>query len=114
MKVKTVIPKLNKKEVAKAMQKVFEQYDFCKRTPGDSEREEYVCKVKAAVNALGGDEKNLVTQRYMIDFYRMDYKVYNFHFSPPISKDTYTKIRERAFLKLFVVLSEQGLIQYDV
>jgi len=114
MKVKTVVPKLNKKEVARAMHKVFEQYDFCKRTPGDSEREEYARKVEAAVNALGGDEKNLVTQRYMIDFYRMDYQVYNFHFNPPISKDTYTKIRDRAFLKLFVVLSEQGLIQYDV
>ncbi|MEK4273180.1 hypothetical protein [Paenibacillus sp. FSL R7-0026] len=111
MKVKTVVPKHNSNQVAKVMKKVFEQYDFCKRTPGDSEREEYVRKVKAAVSSLGGDERNLVTQRYMIDFYRLDYQVYNFHFNPSISKDTYTKIRERAFLKLFVLLSENGLIQ---
>jgi hypothetical protein len=37
--------------------------------------------------------------------------VYNHILEPPVSKDTYTKIRTRAFYKLALALADRGLLK---
>jgi DNA-directed RNA polymerase sigma subunit (sigma70/sigma32) len=95
------------------MKQVFEQYDICKRTPGNLDREEYVRVISEAVNLLADKEKEVIIQRYMIDYYRNDYEVYNLHLNRPVSKDTYTKIRNRALSKLYISFSEMGILLTD-
>ncbi|WP_218832042.1 hypothetical protein [Paenibacillus campinasensis] len=111
MIVKSVTPQFDKNQLLNAMKSLFEQYDICKRTPGNPDRDEYASAVESAVERLSDKEKELITQRYMIDYYRKDYQVYSFILDPPISKETYMKIRHRAFSKLFIMLSEKGIVR---
>lgn len=113
MNVKVVIPQLDNQQVMNAMKQVFEQYDVCKRIPGNPDRDEYVRVINEAVNLLVDKEKEVITQRYMIDYYRNDYEVYNSHLNRPVSKDTYTKIRNRALSKLYISFSEMGILLTD-
>ncbi|MEF3312559.1 transcriptional regulator [Paenibacillus sp. GYB004] len=72
------------------------------------QRRMYCERIERAVSRLHPKERLLITERYMKeDFngeYVKDYQVYNFKFNPPISKDTYTKIRWKAFYKLALIL----------
>lgn len=65
-------------------------------------RKSYCERIEKAVRRLPRMERFLIEERYMSDDaeYITDYNVYDFKFKPPISKDTYTKIRWRAFYKL--------------
>ncbi|MGG4096188.1 hypothetical protein [Paenibacillus lautus] len=109
--VKSVIPQIGTVQMVKAMKQVFDQYDVCKRTPGNPEREGYAKEIEDAVNRLSDKEKEVIKERYMVDSYRMDYQVYNFHLTKPISKDTFTKIRNNAFAKLYISLSDKGILK---
>lgn len=110
--VKSVIPKLNNIQLLNVMKEVFEQYDVCKRTPGNPEREEYVKSIDLAVDYLSMKEQEIITQRFLIDCYRKDYEVFSSYIKPSMSKDTYTKHRNRALATLFITLSESGIIQF--
>ncbi|WP_438769112.1 ArpU family phage packaging/lysis transcriptional regulator [Brevibacillus sp. JB24b] len=72
-------------------------------------RKAYCSLVERAVNNLPRKERYLIEERYMCREaeYITDYNVYNFKFDPPISKDTYRKIRKKAFRKLAMVLNIQ-------
>lgn len=111
VKVKQVIPNLSNLQLLNVMKEVFIQYDICKRIPGNAERDEYVSAIENIVNLLPDREKEVITQRYMIDSYRKDLQVYNFCLNPPVSKDTYTTIRNKAFAKLYISLSEKGILE---
>ncbi|GIP38585.1 hypothetical protein J31TS4_18650 [Paenibacillus sp. J31TS4] len=63
-------------------------------------RKEYCEKVERSVNKLYPRERLLITERYMKDELMTDLKMYSFVFNPPISKDTYAKIRWMAFYSL--------------
>lgn len=110
MQVKSIVPVHDHKEVAEAMRGIFEQYDMCKCLPDNPEYKAYVEVIESAVDSLSEPEKNLIRERYMVDFYRTDLRVYMVYLDPPISKDTYTKIRKRAFHKMFLSLRDQGII----
>lgn len=110
--VRSVIPQLNNIQLLDVMKEVFEQYDVCKRTPGNSERDEYVKSIDLAVGYLSMKEQEIITQRFLIDFYRKDYEVFSSYIKPSMSKDTYTKHRNRALATLFITLSESGIIQF--
>lgn len=107
--IKPVVPELDNAELIRVMKKVFEQYDICKRLPSSPERDEYVKSIEDAVGKLADNEKKLITERYMIDSYRFDYQVYNFNLQ--ISKDTYTKRRNRAFAQLYITLVDTGILE---
>ncbi|MFH0070966.1 hypothetical protein [Peribacillus sp. NPDC056705] len=111
IKVQSVVPQIDKSNLLAVMRQVFKQYDFCKRLPRNTERDQYISAIESAVHQLPDKEREVVTQRYMIDLYRKDYQVYNFILDPPVSKDTYSKIRNRAFIKLFIILSDRGILQ---
>ncbi|SEO11871.1 DUF6877 family protein [Paenibacillus sp. OK076] len=110
MDVKTVVPEMDLKRISKIMKQVFEQYDLCKFSSNNPIRKTYVDAVNSAVSLLSESEKKLITARYLVDFQRSDLNVYTFHLDPPISKDTFTKIRNRAFQKLFLTLIDLGLV----
>lgn len=110
MKVKTVVPEMDPKRIFEVMKRVFEQYDICKVTLGNPERKAYAEAVESAVDLLNDKERNLITVRYLIDFQRSDLNVYTFQLDPPISKDTFVKIRNRAFQKLFLTLIDKGIV----
>lgn len=55
----------------------------------------------------------LIRERYMKHDDVFDYKVYNHILEPPVSKDTYTKIRTRAFYKLALALADRGLLKLN-
>ncbi|WP_369994053.1 ArpU family phage packaging/lysis transcriptional regulator [Paenibacillus sp. RC84] len=72
-------------------------------------RRKYCERLERAVRRLHPKERLLIEERYMKeDFegdYIKDYQVYSFKFNPPISKETYTKIRWKAFYKLSLILN---------
>ncbi|CAH1203943.1 MULTISPECIES: ArpU family phage packaging/lysis transcriptional regulator [Paenibacillus] len=76
-------------------------------------RQAYCDTIETIVSRLSEKEQILVTERYMKDDDVFDYKVYNHVFDPPVSKDTYTKIRTRAFYKMALALADRGLINMD-
>ncbi|MGF6358054.1 putative RNA binding protein with dsRBD fold (UPF0201 family) [Paenibacillus sp. 4624] len=110
MKVKSVIPTVDHKKVAKVMRGVFEQYDMCKCLTDNPEYKAFKEAIDEAVKSLNEVESHLISERYLIDFYRTDLRVYTVYMEPPISKDTYTKVRKRAFHKMFLSLRDQGII----
>ncbi|MPY20689.1 ArpU family phage packaging/lysis transcriptional regulator [Paenibacillus glucanolyticus] len=63
-------------------------------------RRSYCERVERAVNKLYPKERLLITERYMKDERVTDLKMYSFVFNPPISRDTYAKIRWTAFYSL--------------
>ncbi len=76
-------------------------------------RQAYCDTIDFIVSRLSEKERLLVCERYLKDEDVFDYKVYNHVFDPPVSKDTYTKIRTRAFYKLALALSDRGLINVE-
>lgn len=76
-------------------------------------RQAYCETMDHIVSRLSEKERVLVTERYMKDDDVFDYKIYNHVFDPPVSKDTYTKIRTRAFYKMALALSDRGLINME-
>lgn len=76
-------------------------------------RRAYCDTIDHIVSRLSEKERVLVRERYMKDDDVFDYKIYNHVFDPPVSKDTYTKIRTRAFYKMALALSDRGLINME-
>lgn len=74
-------------------------------------RKQYCEIIESIVERLGDREKTLIRERYMKQDDVFDYKVYNHILEPPVSKDTYTKIRTRAFYKLALALADRGLMK---
>lgn len=63
-------------------------------------RQSFCERVERAVNKLYPKERLLITERYMKDEKVTDLKMYTYIFNPPISRDTYVKIRWTAFYSL--------------
>lgn len=78
---------------------------------GPAARKAYCEKIERAVNSLYQKERLLITERYMKDEYMNDLKVYSFIFNPPISKETYSKIREKAFYRLALRFDDLRLLE---
>ncbi|WP_458119795.1 ArpU family phage packaging/lysis transcriptional regulator [Paenibacillus sp. Z6-24] len=76
-------------------------------------RRAYCEHVEAIVERLNEREQLLVRERYLKHDDIFDYKVYSYLFDPPISKDTYVKIRARAFYKMALALADTGMIRLD-
>lgn len=74
-------------------------------------RKHYCEIIESIVERLGEREQTLIRERYMKQDDVFDYKVYNHILEPPVSKDTYTKIRTRAFYKLALALADRGLLK---
>lgn len=66
------------------------------------ERKNFCQRVERAVNDLPKTESFLIQKRYMVKDaeYISDQYVFNFEFQPPKNKDTYAKIRRKAFYRL--------------
>lgn len=74
-------------------------------------RKQYCEIIESIVERLGEREQTLIRERYMKQDDVFDYKVYNHILEPPVSKDTYTKIRTRAFYKLALAFADRGLLK---
>ncbi|MNF05317.1 hypothetical protein D3C80_2050160 [compost metagenome] len=59
---------------------------------------------------LAPREQQLVRERYMRRDEVYDYTIYNHVFDPPVSKDTYVKIRSKAFYKMALALADLELL----
>ncbi|NGZ74854.1 transcriptional regulator [Saccharibacillus sp. VR-M41] len=73
-------------------------------------RAAYCERIERIVDRLNDRERLLMRERYMKQDDVFDYKVYNHVFDPPISKDTYVKVRTGAFYKMALTLSAAGLL----
>jgi len=76
-------------------------------------RRAYCETVESIVDRLGEREKLIIRERYMKQDDVFDYKVYNYILDPPVSKDTYTKIRRKAFYKLALAFADLGLLKLE-
>ncbi|BFH65089.1 MULTISPECIES: ArpU family phage packaging/lysis transcriptional regulator [Paenibacillus] len=76
-------------------------------------RRAYCEMIEAIVERLGEREQLIIRERYMKQDDVFDYKVYNYILDPPVSKDTYTKIRARAFYKLALAFADRGLLKLE-
>lgn len=76
-------------------------------------RRAYCERVEAIVERLGEREQLLLKERYLKHDDVFDYKVYSYLFDPPISKDTYVKVRTKAFYKMALALADTGMIKLD-
>lgn len=74
-------------------------------------RKDYCEMIESIVGRLSEREQLLIRERYMKQDDVFDYKVYNHILEPPVSKDTYTKIRTKAFYKMALVFADRGLIK---
>ncbi|MHA6533066.1 ArpU family phage packaging/lysis transcriptional regulator [Paenibacillus sp. BAC0078] len=73
-------------------------------------RRAYCAALDSVVDRLDNREQQLVRERYMRRDEIYDYTVYNHVFDPPVSKDTYVKIRTKAFYKMALALTDLGLL----
>ncbi|MDO3408539.1 ArpU family phage packaging/lysis transcriptional regulator [Saccharibacillus sp. CPCC 101409] len=76
-------------------------------------RAAYCERIERIVERLNERERLLVRERYMKQDDVFDYKVYNQVFDPPVSKDTYVKVRSGAFYKMALSLSAMGMLPLD-
>ncbi|MGG3504698.1 ArpU family phage packaging/lysis transcriptional regulator [Paenibacillus lautus] len=76
-------------------------------------RRSFCERVERAVNKLYPKERLLITERYMKDNRVTDIKMYTFVFNPPMSRDTYVKIRWTAFYSLAFNLSYFKIININ-
>ncbi|MDP4098996.1 transcriptional regulator [Paenibacillus sp. P96] len=76
-------------------------------------RAAYCDMVDTIVSRLNEREQLLIKERYLKQDDVFDYKIYNHVFDPPVSKDTYMKIRSRAFYKMALTLADLGWLQLD-
>ena len=73
-------------------------------------RRAFCAALDTVVDRLDTREQQLVRERYMRRDEVYDYTVYNHVFDPPVSKDTYVKIRSKAFYKMALALSDLGML----
>lgn len=76
-------------------------------------RAAYCERIERIVERLNDRERLLLRERYMKQDDVFDYKVYNHVFDPPISKDTYVKVRTGAFYKMALTLSAMGMLDLE-
>jgi len=76
-------------------------------------RKSFCERVERAVNELPKMERFLIQKRYMTNDsdYITDHHVYNFEFQPPRSKDTYGKIRNKAFYRLILKFDDLNILR---
>jgi len=80
----------------------------------EPERRRQFCeRVDRAVKKLPPRERLLITERYLKDDYLYDWTVYQQVFNPPISKDTYAKIRWKAFYRLAFIFDDMHLLKIN-
>lgn len=73
-------------------------------------RRAYCALIDSVVERLTLREQQLVRERYLRREESYDYTIYNHVFDPPVSKDTYVKIRSKAFYKMALALSDLQLL----
>lgn len=73
-------------------------------------RRAYCAAIDSVVERLTQKEQQLVRERYMRREESYDYTIYNHVFDPPVSKDTYVKIRSKAFYKMALALADLQLL----
>lgn len=74
-------------------------------------RRAYCSAIDSVVERLDTrEQQTLVRERYMRRDEMYDYTIYNHVFDPPVSKDTYVKIRSKAFYKMALALTDLGLL----
>ena len=78
---------------------------------GIEQRKDFCERVERAVKRLTARERILITERYLKGEYKYDWMVYQQVFNPPISKDTYTRLRWKAFYKLAFIMDDLRLIR---
>ncbi|WP_150273186.1 ArpU family phage packaging/lysis transcriptional regulator [Paenibacillus tepidiphilus] len=76
-------------------------------------RRGYCEAIDSVVDRLDKREQQLVRERYMRRDEMYDYTIYNHVFDPPVSKDTYVKIRSKAFYKMALALTDLGLMSLE-
>jgi ArpU family phage transcriptional regulator len=76
-------------------------------------RRAYCTAIDTIVDRLDTREQQLVRERYMRRDEMYDYTIYNHVFDPPVSKDTYVKIRSKAFYKMALALTDLGLLSLN-
>ncbi|WP_042195836.1 ArpU family phage packaging/lysis transcriptional regulator [Paenibacillus camerounensis] len=76
-------------------------------------RRAYCDAMDSVVDRLAPREQRLVRERYMRRDEVYDYTIYNHVFDPPVSKDTYVKIRSKAFYKMALALADLELLSLD-
>ncbi|MNB86513.1 hypothetical protein D3C75_334570 [compost metagenome] len=70
----------------------------------------YCSAIDSVVERLDSREQQLLRERYMRRDEVYDYTVYNHVLNPPVSKDTYVKIRTRAFYKMALAFHELNML----
>ncbi|SEU26669.1 phage transcriptional regulator, ArpU family [Paenibacillus sp. NFR01] len=73
-------------------------------------RRAYCAAIDSVVERLEDREQQLVRERYLKRDEMYDYTIYNHVFDPPVSKDTYVKIRSKAFYKMALAFADLGLL----
>lgn len=68
-------------------------------------------KVERAVSKLPGQERILITKRYMEDDYKYDYQIYDIEM--PMSKSKFRDLRLRAFYRLAFSLSDLRILNIN-
>ncbi|QCT04111.1 phage transcriptional regulator, ArpU family [Paenibacillus algicola] len=76
-------------------------------------RKQYCDTIDLMVERLSEREQRLIRERYLKQDDVYDYKVYNHMLEPPVSKDTYAKIRSRAFYKLALAFADRGMLHLE-
>ncbi|MCL6606189.1 MAG: transcriptional regulator [Paenibacillus sp.] len=70
----------------------------------------YCSCINSVVERLDPREQQLIRERYLRRDEMYDYTIYNHVFDPPVSKDTYVKIRSRAFYKMALAFMDLNLL----
>ena len=70
----------------------------------------YCTYIESVVERLDTREQQLIRERYLRRDEMYDYTIYNHVFDPPVSKDTYVKIRSRAFYKMALAFMDLNLL----
>lgn len=73
-------------------------------------RRQFCKNVEQAVNQLYPKYREIIELRYLGDDMPTDYAVYNFKMEHPVSKDTYAKLRRKAFQNLAYSFHAFGII----
>lgn len=73
-------------------------------------RRAYCECIDSVVERLNDREQQLIRERYLRKDEMYDYTIYNHVFDPPVSKDTYVKIRSRAFYKMALAFMDLNLL----
>lgn len=80
---------------------------------GSASRKAFCLAVDAVVERLDSREQLLVQERYLKKDEVYDYTIYNHVLNPPVSKDTYVKLRTRAFYKMALAFHELDMLDLE-